>query len=53
MPFQNEKPIKEYREDITEGRNAVLEALKSGRQIDKIFKNDINVLPFHSIFQGY
>ena len=30
------KPTSEPREDILEGRNPVFEALKSGRQIDKI-----------------
>ena len=31
MPFENE------REDVIEGRNAVIEALRAGRNIDKIF----------------
>ena len=30
--------LNEPREDILEGRNPVFEALKSGRQIDKILK---------------
>ena len=29
-----------YREEIIEGRNVVLEALKSGRPVDKIFVED-------------
>ena len=31
MPFENE------REDVIEGRNAVIEALRAGRNIDKIY----------------
>ena len=36
-PDRRQEPVRELAEDMIEGRNAVTEALKSGRTIDKVF----------------